>query len=117
MPNKPWKIEINEDTPEDELELCALSADRTSDPNTQKVASQAKVELKRRDRKYERDQWTQRFNAESEERVKAQKFQEGQTNKQLEIASKHLRVTWIATAAAAFSAIAAVTLVYLTAAN
>ncbi len=83
--------------------------------SVQRVGSQAKAELKQRDRKYEREQWEQRFNAESTERVKAQKIQKAQTNGQLEIANKQLSVTWIATTMAAFSAMAGIALVYLTA--
>ncbi len=61
MADRPWEIEINEDTPSDKLELFALSADRSSDTNIQKKASEAKVELKWRDRAYEREQWAHRF--------------------------------------------------------
>ena len=128
MADRPWEIEINEDTPDDKLELCALSADRSSDTNIQRKASEAKVELKRRDRAYEKEQWAHRFNIESQERIHAQRFQENQrletqefqeaqTARQLEIANKTLRVTYVAAAAAALSAIAAIALVYLIAIN
>lgn len=117
MPNI-WETEIDQDTPDDLLELCALSADRTSDVNVQRKASEAKAELKRRDREYERTQWQERFeaegeewrerfNAESKERVKAQQFQEAQAEKQLKISSEHLRVTKIATIASGLAAFAA----------
>lgn len=71
MLRKILNIEINEDTPEEELELCISAAERTSDINIQRQASKAKVELKRRDREFE----IAKLNAQSIERVKAQKFQ------------------------------------------
>ena len=125
MARKPLEIKINEDTPQADLELCIIAAERTSDPNIQRQASKATAEIKRRELERE----IKRFNDESVERVKAQKFQEAQTtrqagiaDKQLEIADKQLRVTRISAAvaaiaalAAAASAIAAIALVYLTA--
>ena len=74
MVRKILNIEINEDTPLDELEFCVIAAERTSDINIQRQASKAKAELKRRDREFEMAM----FNAKSAERVKAQKIQAAQ---------------------------------------
>lgn len=74
MVRKILEIEINEDTPQDELELCVITAARTSDANIQRQASKAKAELTRREREFEMSM----FNAKSIERVKAQQFQAAQ---------------------------------------
>ena len=71
------------DMTDEELELDALG--HITDQG--KVAA-ARAELKRRDRVNERDL----FNAQSRERVHAQRFQAAQTEKQLEVASKQLEV-------------------------
>lgn len=71
MARKPLQIEINGDTPQKDLEFCAIAAERTSDINIQRKAAEAKAELTRRERKFQ----TEMFNAQSRERVKAQKFQ------------------------------------------
>lgn len=74
MVHKILNIEINEDTPPDELELCVIAAERTSDINIQRQASKAKAELTRRNREFEMAM----FNAKSAEQVKAQEFQAAQ---------------------------------------
>ncbi len=74
------EIEINSETPREELELCVVAAERASDTNVQRAAARARAELWRR----EQEAWTTRFNAESKERVKAQRFQEAQIAKQIE---------------------------------
>lgn len=114
MPNI-WETQIDQDTPDDLLEQCALYGDHHSGERQQISASKAKAELKRRDRHYERTQWQERFNAESKERIKGQQFQEAQTNRQLEIANKILGITKLAALAASASAIAAIALVILAA--
>ncbi len=74
MARKPLEIEINEDTPQGDLELCVIAAERTSDINIQRKAAEAKAEIKRRDRAFQ----VGMFNAQSKERVKAQKVQAAQ---------------------------------------
>ncbi len=74
MARKPYEIEINEDTSDEDLEFCIAAAERTSDVNTQRNAAKAKAEKNRREKKFKMEM----FNAESAERVKAQKFQAGQ---------------------------------------
>ena len=80
MARKPLEIEINEDTPEAELELCANAADRTSDINIQRKAAEARAELTRRERQFQIGM----LNAQSKERVKAQKFQAAQSKREEE---------------------------------
>ncbi len=41
MARKILEIEINTNTPQDELELCVIAAERTSDINMQRQASKA----------------------------------------------------------------------------
>ena len=80
MARKVTEIDINSETSREDLELCAAAADRTSDPNMQRIAARANAEIWRRDQQL----WINRFNAESEERVKAQRFQETQITRQIE---------------------------------
>ena len=84
MPRNVWEIEINEETPREDLELCVIAAERTRDLNIQKAAARARAELWRR----EQQTWIERFNAESKERVQAQKFQEAQVTRQIEAQDK-----------------------------
>ena len=85
MPRNVWEIEINSETSREDLERCSIAAEHTSDPNVQRVAAKARAELWRR----EQEVWAARFNAQSEERIHAQRFQEGQITRQLE-AQKNL---------------------------
>ena len=78
------EIEINSETLREELELCVIAAEHTSDQNVQRAAARARAELAKR----ERQEWADRFNAESKERVKAQRFQEAQITKQIEAQEK-----------------------------
>ena len=82
------RYEINAETPREELELNVIKAARTSDSNLQDAAARSHAELWRRDRDNERDL----FNSQSQERIHAQRFQEGQTAKQLDVANKQLEV-------------------------
>lgn len=77
MARKILEIKINEDTPQAELELCAIAAERTSDINIQRKAAEARAELTRRERQFQIGM----FNAQSKERVKAQKFQAAQSER------------------------------------
>jgi len=94
----------------------------TSDSNILNDASKAKSELWRRDQEV----WAERFNVESQERVKAQKFQAAQIEKQItaqekmigeqnKIAEKQAQSADSAKKAAWASAIATIALVLLTA--
>ena len=74
MARKPLEIEINEDTPQADLELCVIAAERTSDINFQRKAAESKAEIKRRERAFQIGM----FNAQSKERVKKQKVQAAQ---------------------------------------
>ena len=85
MARRAHEIEINSKTSREDLEYCAHAADRTSDVNAQRIAAEAKAELWRR----EQQVWADRFNAESTERVKAQKFQAAQAEQQIS-AQEHL---------------------------
>lgn len=122
MPRNVLDIEINSETPREDLERCVLAAEHTSDPNTQGAAARARAELWRR----EQQAWTDRFNAESEERVKAQRFQEAQITRQIEaqensmgqqlvVAEKQAGTAESAAQAARWSAVATVAIVVLTA--
>ena len=122
MPRNVWKIEINSETPREDLELCAIAAERTSDPNVQRAAARARAELWRR----EQQAWKERFDAESKERVKAQRFQEAQIirqigaqeklmGQQIEVAKKQAETAEGAAQAARQSARATVVLAILTA--
>ena len=75
-----WEIEINSETPQEDLERCVLAAEHSSDVNLQRTTAKARAEMLRR----ERQLWTDRFDAESKERVKAQQFQESQVTRQIE---------------------------------
>ena len=98
-----------------------MLAQHTSDTNVQRAAAQARAELSRR----EQQAWAERFNAESEERIKAQKFQEAQITRQIEaqeslmgeqlgVAMKQADAAESATQAAKQSAIATIALAILT---
>ncbi len=124
MPRNVWEIPIDADTPREDLELCAIAAERTSDPNIQRVAAQARAELWRR----EQQAWIERLNAERKERVQAQRFQEAQITRQIEAqenlmgqqievakeqgnaANKQVRIGWLSAGAAFLAAIAAIAL-------
>ena len=80
MPRNVWEIEINSETAREDLERCVLAAEHSNDINIQRAAARARAEQWRR----EQQAWTERFNAESEERVKAQRFQEAQITRQIE---------------------------------
>ena len=80
MPRNVSKTEINSETLREDLELCAIAAERPSDPDTQRAAARARAELWRR----EQQAWAERFNAESKERVNGQRFQEAQVTRQIE---------------------------------
>ena len=80
MARKILEIKINEDTPQAELELCAIAAERTSDINIQRKAAEARAELTRRERQFQ----IEMLNAQSKERVKAQKFQAAQSKREEE---------------------------------
>jgi len=77
MARKVLEIKINEDTPQADLEFCAIAAERTSDINIQRQAAKARAELKRREQQFQMEM----FNAQSKERVKAQKFQAAQSER------------------------------------
>jgi len=77
MARKPYEIEINENTSDEDLEFCIAAAKRTSDVNIQRNAAKATVEKNRREKKFEMAM----LNAKSKERVKAQKFQAAQTER------------------------------------
>ena len=108
-----YQLEVNAETEEALLYQCVSGARLSSDPNLQKKGGEAQAELERRERAYKR----KRFNLESEERVKAQKFQEAQTNKQLssteKLGEKQLRIAKFSAFAAGASAVAALVLAYL----
>ncbi len=82
------RYEINAETPHEELELNVIKAARSSDSNLQDAAARSRAELWRRDRENERNL----FNSQSKERIHAQRFQEAQTAKQLDVANKQLEV-------------------------
>ncbi len=77
MARRPWEIEINENTTQADLELCANADQRSSDPNNQRVAAQARAELTRRERQFQ----IEIFNAQETARVKAQQFQAAQAER------------------------------------
>lgn len=122
MPRNVWEIPINSETSREDLERCVLAAERSSDINIQRAAAEARAELWRR----EQQAWTDRFNAESEERVKAQRFQEAQVTRQIEaqensmeqqlvVAEKQAGTAESAAQAARWSAVATVAIAVLTA--
>ena len=61
MPRNVWEIEINSETPQEDLELCAIAAERTSDRNVQRAAAKARAEMRRRDEESELSQARQRI--------------------------------------------------------
>jgi hypothetical protein len=119
MTLKVWEMEINSETSEEDLQRCVLEANRTGDTNVLRAAAKASAELVRR----EREEWRERFNAESRERVNAQRFQQTQMDKQIGVADRQVKAArsamWAAWAAAiatiAIALIAAITLVGATA--
>lgn len=80
MAQQVWEIPINASTSRTHLERCILEAAHTSDSNVTRAAADARTELARR----EQEEWTARFNAQESARVKAQQFQAGQIDKQIE---------------------------------
>ncbi len=122
MPRHVLNIEINSETAREELEQCVLAAEHSNAINIQMAAAQARAELWRR----EQQAWTERFNAESKERVKAQRFQEAQVTRQIEaqensmgqqlvVAEKQAGTAGSAAQAARWSAVATVAIAVLTA--
>lgn len=115
MPRHAWEVEINDETPREDLEWCVIAAERTSDSNAVKAAARARAELWRR----EQEAWAERLNFESKERVKAQRFQEAQMAKQIEsqnrLMGQQLDIAKSAAGAAKISAWAATALVIVTA--
>ncbi len=71
MPRHVWENEINEETQRAILEEIVLVVEHTSDATARQAAAKARTELWRR----EQEAWRERFNAESQERIKAQQFQ------------------------------------------
>ncbi len=110
MARNVWDISINEDTSREDLERCILEAARSSDQNITRAAAIARAELARR----KREERKTRFNAESKERVSAQKFQEAQVARQLEVANKHADAAKGSAAAAKWSAGATIALAIAT---
>ena len=84
MAKHPYENEINEDTSPEILELCVLDANHTSDTNVLRAAAKAQAEIARR----ERQQWSENFNAQESARIQAQKFQAGQMEEQLKVATQ-----------------------------
>lgn len=122
MPRNVLDIEINSETPREDLERCTLAAERSIDINIQTAAARARTELWRP----EQQVWTERFNAESKERVEAQRFQEAQVTRQIEaqensmgqqlvVAEKQAGTAESAAQAARWSAVATVAIAVLTA--
>lgn len=79
MAKKPSEIEVNIETPREELELVIVAAARTSDSNIQRIAAEARAELARRDKAFEGE----KFDAQERARVKAQQFQAAQLDRQI----------------------------------
>ncbi len=111
MTKEPWKIEINADTPREDLERYIIEATLTSDHHVQNLAARAQAEIWRRDTEKQHEL----FHAESRKRVKAQNFQEAQFSKQLDVAKQQANsaqramiAAWAAAAAAAEAAVAVV---------
>ena len=122
MPRNVWEIPINSETSRENLELCLIEAERTSDPNVQKAAARAKAEIERR----EQQKQDERFNAESKERVKALRVQEKLVDRQidaqekwmvqqLQVAKDQAKTARGAEQAAKWSAVATVAIAILTA--
>ena len=84
MARRAYEIPINSETTQDDLELCIFEAQHTSDPNSQKAAAKASAEIERR----KQQALSERFNAESKERVKSQQFQEAQITRQIQAQEK-----------------------------
>jgi hypothetical protein len=80
MPRNVWEIPIDENTSREDLERCRLEANHTSDTNVLRVAAQALAEIDRRSRQV----WVDRFDAQEQARIKAQKFQEAQNTRLIE---------------------------------
>jgi len=80
MPRNVYEIEINSETSREDLERCVGEAEHTADTNVQRVAAKARAELWRR----EQEAWRVRLDRESDERIHAQRFQEGQITRQID---------------------------------
>ena len=122
MARKVMEIEINSETTPQDLELCVHAADRSSDSNLERIAANARAEKYRRSRQDSRDL----FNAESRERVNAQKVQAALVERQikaqekwmaqqLEVAKDQAKTTKGAERAAKWSAVATIAIAILTA--
>jgi hypothetical protein len=80
MARKVTEIEINSETTWEELELCAHAADHSSDTNLQRISANARAEIDHRRRQFSMDL----LNAQSRERVDAQKAQAALVERQIE---------------------------------
>jgi hypothetical protein len=80
MPRNVWEIEINNETPREDIERYIIAARHTSDPNVVRVAGKTQAELARR----EREEWASRFDAQERARVQGQTFQAAQNQKLIE---------------------------------
>ena len=111
--------EINDETPREQLEQCIIAAEGSSDTNIVKAAAQAKMELARREREEDRQEWIERFEAQEKARVQAQTFQEGQNTRlikaQEKLMDKQTKVAERSAIAAMWSAFAVIVIAVLTA--
>lgn len=80
MARNVWEIPINDETSDEDLERCILTAVRTSDPNVLRAAANATAQKARN----ERAEWTRRFELQSRERVNSLRAQEAQMERQMD---------------------------------
>ncbi|MCZ6849775.1 MAG: hypothetical protein O7F75_13135 [Alphaproteobacteria bacterium] len=121
MAGQVYDIEVNSETPREDLERCIGTAEHTSNVGVQRVAAQAKAEIARR----ELSLVSERLNAEEKARVRERKFQEAENKKmieaqeslmgqQLEVAQEQTEAAKGSARAAKWSAIATIVIAGLT---
>lgn len=114
-----WEIPVDKDTPREMLERMIASAEHTSDWNIVKKLGEAKAEIVRRDREYEKQLKIDELNGLSQIHEKQAKslrrIVEQQISATNESTSAHLRVATMSANAAKWAAIAAIVIAILTA--
>lgn len=110
-----WQTEIDKDTPRQILEQVVVEVARTSDPNVQRKAGEAKAEINRRDQEFRRTLLHDELNGRSTintAHIRAlDRLNKEQITATENLNQKQLRIATASAWAAGFAASAAIALV------
>ena len=114
-----WQTEIDKDTPREILEQVVVVAARTSDPNVQRKAGEAKAEINRRDQEFRRnlldDELNGRRKINTDHISALDRLNKEQITATENLNQKQLRIATASAWAAGFAAVAAIALAFLNA--